>query len=271
MEQTLQIVLIVFMIFLCLVCAFAIFMLVRDIVRDGKRGTRTEDNDDTEDSIGDDSANRYRAEDKEEEKHYVAATDLQAILTAFAQQIQPPPPPPQPEPQSQPVVPQPVTLAPQPEDENAVTFSSQSYTMEEKYSALSTEYKRMFDDVVRHALNKPNVKEYKHNGSYDYKDGSYRVVRMTIRRGEIVCEFSFINRDFLNYASASNVKMKQSSTTVRIQNLSTVGVVKDGIDLVCTQIAQDREYKREQARARRREKRRQQNAQTQPQEESEVA
>ena len=87
---------------------------------------------------------------------------------------------------------------------------------------------------------------------------------MTIRRGEPVCEFHFINREFLNYASASNVKMKQSATIVRVQELATVGVAKDGIDLVCSQIAADREYKKEQARARRREKRRQQSATQQP-------
>ena len=85
----------------------------------------------------------------------------------------------------------------------------------------------------------------------------YRVVRMMIKRGEIVCEFNFIDRDIIDYANASNVKMKQSATTIKVLEASAVGVAKDGIDLVCTQIAEDKEYKKELAREKRKEKRRQ--------------
>ena len=79
-----------------------------------------------------------------------------------------------------------------------------------------------------------------------------------IKRSEIVCEFTFIDRDFLNYANTSGgeVKIKQSATAVRVTDASAVGVVKDGIDLVCTQIDADKEYKKELAREKRREKRR---------------
>ena len=50
--------------------------------------------------------------------------------------------------------------------------------------------------------------------------------------------------------------MKRSATTVRVSEASAVGVVKDGIDLVCTQIAEDKEYKKNLAKEKRREKRR---------------
>ena len=50
--------------------------------------------------------------------------------------------------------------------------------------------------------------------------------------------------------------MKKSATTVRVSEGSAVGVVKDGIDLVCSQIAEDKERKKELAREKRREKRR---------------
>ena len=139
--------------------------------------------------------------------------------------------------------------------ENAVVFSTHSFTMAEKYATLSSEYKAFFDDIVRHALSKEGVKELKSNNHYDYKIGSYRVVRITIKRGEIICEFSFIDRDFRNYASASKVRMKASATSMKVNEASAVGVAKDCIDLICTQIAEDKEYKKELAREKRRERR----------------
>ena len=74
---------------------------------------------------------------------------------------------------------------------------------------------------------------------------------MTIKRGEIVCEFNFIDRDFKNYASEASVKVKTAGTTVKVTEKLAVGVVKDGIDLVVTQIAADKEYKKALARERR--------------------
>ena len=228
MDGTFQIVLIITMVFVALMCGFSVFLLIREIVKEKKQKNNPEQND--------------------MEREYPQYVLPPAYVVAPQVET------------SQPLatVTPAVQSAPKSEEENAVIFSSQSFTMEEKYTALSSEYRRMFDEIVRHALSKPNVKEYKHNGSFDYKDGSYKVLRMTIRRGEIVCEFHFINRDFINYASQANVKMKHSSTTIRVQGLATVGVIKDGIDLVCSQISADREYKKELARARRREKRRQQ-------------
>jgi hypothetical protein len=49
--------------------------------------------------------------------------------------------------------------------------------------------------------------------------------------------------------------MKQSATAVRVLDASAVGVAKDGIDLVCTQIADDKQFKKELAKEKRREKR----------------
>jgi hypothetical protein len=118
-------------------------------------------------------------------------------------------------------------------------------------------WKRFFDDIVRHAMSKEGVKEAKRTGFYDYKIGAYRVIRMTIKRSEIVCEFNFIDKDFAEYANSSDVKMKRSATSVRVLEVSAVGVAKDGIDLVCQQIADDKERKKELAREKRREKRKQ--------------
>ncbi len=250
MEGMLQAVVVVFMLFLCSLCLFAVVVIVRDMIYENAK-TR-----------------RARAREDRDYERVLKALEEAADKT----------------PEAIPVVAQPVVVeAPEPtvvvveapaketpapveeapaleeavEDEGAVVFSANTLTMEEKYATLSSEFKRYFDEIIKHALSKEGVKEFKHNSSYDYKIGSYRVVRMMIKRGEIVCEFRFIDRDIIDYANASNVKMKQSATTIKVLEASAVGVAKDGIDLVCTQIAEDKEYKKELAREKRKEKRRQ--------------
>lgn len=250
MEGMLQAVVVVFMLFLCSLCLFAVVVIVRDMVYENAK-TR-----------------RARAREDRDYERVLKALEEAADKT----------------PEAIPVVAQPVVVeAPEPtvvvveapaketpapveeapaleeavEDEGAVVFSANTLTMEEKYATLSSEFKRYFDEIIKHALSKEGVKEFKHNSSYDYKIGAYRVVRMMIKRGEIVCEFRFIDRDIIDYANASNVKMKQSATTIKVLEASAVGVAKDGIDLVCTQIAEDKEYKKELAREKRKEKRRQ--------------
>ena len=82
-----------------------------------------------------------------------------------------------------------------------------------------------------------------------------RLVRMSIKRGEIVCEFVFIDRNFKNYASQADLKFKSSGTVIKVTEASAVGVAKDGIDLVFNQILEEREYKKQLAKERRRAKR----------------
>lgn len=139
-------------------------------------------------------------------------------------------------------------------DDNSVVFSSYVLTMPERYATLSNEYKKYFDDIVKYVLSKKNVKELKNNSSYVYKDASYRILRLMIKRGEIVCELNFIDREIKNYVDGSNVPVKQSATSIKVVEPAAVGVVKDGIDLVCSQISEDREYKKQLAREKRKQK-----------------
>lgn len=140
------------------------------------------------------------------------------------------------------------------QDDNAVVFPSYVLTMPERYATLSSEYKKYFDDIVKYVLSKENVKELKNNSAYVYKDASYRILRLMIKRGEIVCELNFIDREIKNYVDGSNVPVKQSATSIKVTEPAAVGVVKDGIDLVCSQISEDREYKKQVAREKRKEK-----------------
>lgn len=265
METMLQAVVVVFMLFLCALCLFAVVVIARDIIHESAR--RKEERNEVEQvkevvitppapieipitvtpTVLAPVAEPAPVEEKAEEPAPVVVVPVEEKVEEPA-----------------PVVVAPVIEAEEPEEEIAVTeedpdavsFSRVTLTMEEKYATLSTEFKRHFDDIIKHAMAKEGVQENRRTSSYDYKIGAYKVLRMLIKRGEIVCEFNFIDKEFAEYASASDVRMKKSATTVRVTEASAVGVVKDGIDLVCSQIAEDKERKKELAREKRREKRR---------------
>ena len=252
METMLQAVVVVFMLFLCSLCLFAVIVIVRDIIYENAKTRRARE------------AERANAEAPVHEPVQVVVQPAPVVVPAPAPVAEPAPvvetkvEEPVREEESAPEEGEAEEVAATEDNPDAVSFSRVSLTMEEKYATLSTEFKRYFDDIVRHALSKEGVKESKQSGAYIYKIASYKVLKMMIKRSEIVCEFTFIDRAFLNYANTSGgeVKIKQSATAVRVTDASAVGVVKDGIDLVCTQIDADKEYKKEIARKKRREKRR---------------
>lgn len=274
-ESVLQIVVIVFMMFLCALCLFAVVVIVRDIVHESAETRRLRIREakdeakkvvDTRAEVPEPVAEKVEVPVVEEPKvckteekaepvedgEALAAEKTAEDVTATAVSEEP----------VEETVEETVAETAEAEiaatevDENAVSFSRVSLTIEEKYATFSTEYKRFFDDIIKHTLSKEGVKEFKKPSSYDYKIGAYKVLRLTIKRGEITCEFHFIDNDFNTYAGESDVKIKQSATVVRVLEPSAVGVVKDGVDLVCKQIAEDKERKKALALAKRREKRR---------------
>lgn len=233
MEFMLQAVVVIFMLFLCALCLFAVVVIARDIVRESASNKKDAD-----------------AQKSTEEKEPVQVVVQPVLSTAVPAPVVEEPVAPVVEEPVAPIMEE-VATAETSDSVSGVVFSKVSLTMAEKYAALSSEHKRYFDQIVKYALSKEGVTEAKYNSAYDYKIGTYRVVRMTIKRGEIVCEFNFIDRDFKNYASEASVKVKTAGTTVKVTEKLAVGVVKDGIDLVVTQIAADKEYKKALARERR--------------------
>ena len=233
MEFMLQAVVVIFMLFLCALCLFAVVVIARDIVRESASNKKDAD-----------------AQKSTEEKEPVQVVVQPVLSTAVPAPVVEEPVAPVAEEPVAPIMEE-VATAETNDSVSGVVFSKVSLTMAEKYAALSSEHKRYFDQIVKYALSKEGVTEAKYNSAYDYKIGTYRVVRMTIKRGEIVCEFNFIDRDFKNYASEASVKVKTAGTTVKVTEKLAVGVVKDGIDLVVTQIAADKEYKKALARERR--------------------
>ena len=266
MEIMLQTVIIVFMLFLCSLCLFAVLVIARDMVAEsmGKRKSDFA------------AANEQPKEQIIKEVTVIKEVPVEKDVTVVKEVA----PPPMPEPEPAPVVVEPVVeepvaevepeaeevaapeaeVMPEEDDENAVKFSTSQLTMDQKYAMLSKEYKGYFDAIAKHALSKEGAKSNLTKNYYDYKIGATKLIRMSIKRGEIVCEFVFIDRDFKNYASQVDLKFKSSGTMIKVTEPAAVGVAKDGIDLVYSQLLEEREYKKQQARERRRAKRQAQNA-----------
>ena len=258
MEMMLQTVIIVFMLFLCSLCLFAVLVIARDMVAEsiGKRKSA------------------FSAEPSQPQEIVKEVTVIKEVPVEVIKEV--------PVPAPAPVSPAPEAPAPveekeeesvpevvvevvpeeevevqavEEDDDNSVKFSTTQHTMDTKYAMLSKEHKGFFDAIAKHALSKEGAKANLSKNYHDYKVGASRLVRMSIKRGEIVCEFVFIDRDFKDYASRADLKIKASATTIRVTEPSAVGVAKDGIDLVFSQIQEEKEYKKQLAREKRRARR----------------
>ena len=124
-------------------------------------------------------------------------------------------------------------------------------TLEEKYLALSAEQKGYYDEIALYAANKEDAKRFKNLRYEEFKIGKSRLVRMLIKRGQIVCEFIMYNSDFKNYVNENKVAVKQAATVIKITDEAAVQAAKDSMDIVVNTINEEKEYKKQQAIERR--------------------
>ncbi len=262
MEIMLQTVIIVFMLFLCSLCLFAVLVIARDMIAESMAKRKNDFAPEAPTPAKEQIIKEVTVIKEVPVKSETVVIEPSAPEAAPVIEEEKPEPMPEPEPEvvAEFVVEEEPVLSP--DDPNAVKFSTNQLTMEEKYSMLSTEHKGYFDAIAKHAMSKEGTKVNMSKNYYDYKVGLTRLVRMSIKRGEIICEFIFIDRDFKNYASQADLKIKSTGSTIKITEPAAVGVAKDGIDLVFTQMEEEREYKKQQAREKRRAKRLAENAET---------
>jgi hypothetical protein len=148
------------------------------------------------------------------------------------------------------------------DDEGTVKFSAgQQQTLEEKYLALSAQARGWFDEIIKYAAAVEGSKRFKNARYEEYKVGKNRLVRLLIKRGIIHCEFMLQNSDFKNYVNENKIAVRQSATVMRVESEATVGAVKNSIDIAVAAIAEEKEYKKQQARERRKAARALENAQ----------
>lgn len=223
-----EILFMVFMVVVSIIALFAVLVVLRDIVKEilnAKYHTGARVN-----MVAEAEAIVANVAAKEE-----PAPVITVVETA----------PEQPEPEA-------VEEAPAEVDDGKISFSAgQQQTLEEKYLALSAEARGWYDEIIRYASMVEGSKRFKTLRYEEYKVGKNRLVRVLIKRGVINCEFILHNSDFKNYVSENKISVKQSATTMLIEDAATVDAAKNSIDIVVAAIAEEKEYKKQQAREKR--------------------
>lgn len=143
-------------------------------------------------------------------------------------------------------------------DNGNVAFSVERETLDEKYLALSPEFRGYYDEIVHYANTVEGVKRYKNANYEEYKVGKNRLVRLKIKRGIIITEFTIYNLQFKNYVNDNKVDVKQAPATIKVIDEASLAAAKDSISIAVNAIEEEKNYKKEQARLRRAERRKKQ-------------
>lgn len=238
---------IIFMAFASLVCLFAISVILRDVVLE-------------------------MLDKRRKDKAAEAAPVVQQVQTAPVTEVVPAPQPQiAPEPTVavvqpvQPVEEQQIDVADEEDDtvatdvddaeDNVVFSASVKQTLEEKYLELGSAERGYYDEIVKYAANVEGARRFKNTSYEEYKIGKNRIVRLSIKRGVIHCEFMLPNTDFQSFVSENKIRVKQSATVVKVTDADVVAAVKTGIDVAAKTVAEEKERKKQLAREKRREKR----------------
>ena len=137
------------------------------------------------------------------------------------------------------------------EKANVAFATSAKDTLDEKYAALSDEQKAFYDEIASYAIAKEDAKRFKNLRYEEIKIGKARLVRMLIKRNQVVCEFIMYNSNFKNYVNENKVAVKQAATVIKINDAASVQAAKDSMDIVINTINEEKEYKKQQAKERR--------------------
>ena len=153
--------------------------------------------------------------------------------------------------EEQPVVEEPVVEEKQIDEDSVVFQHAKAQTLEERYQELSAEAKGYYDELVRYAGLVEGVKSFKNTRYEDFKVGYSKVVRLSIKKGVIVCEFVFQNYDFKYYIKGNKVNVKQAPVTLRVADEVSLEAAKGSIDIAVKAIQEEKAYKKQLAKAKR--------------------
>ena len=245
-----EILFMVFMVIVSIMALFAVMIVFRDVVQEILVARKERE---AADRSIIQHAERIIAEAQAKEAAAAAAAVAPAVI---AEPVVEEPVAEEPAIEEAPIVEEPVKEEAAPEEadaEGTISFATgQQQTLDEKYLALSQAEKGWYDEIIKYASAVEGSKRFKNARYEEYKVGKNRLVRLLIKRGIIQCEFILHNSDFRNYVNENKINVKQSATTMLVENAETVNVVKNSIDIVVASIAEEKEYKKQLAREKRR-------------------
>ena len=142
-------------------------------------------------------------------------------------------------------------------ESEGVRFSQNVPTLDEKYLALTSEYKGYNNEIVKYAAQMEESKRYKNPRYEEYKLGKTRLVRLLIKRGVVHAELILQNSSFKTYVAENKISVKAAATVIKVVDATTVQAVKDAIDISVKTMHEVREERKRIANEKRKEKRRQ--------------
>ncbi len=271
----------VFMAFAGIICLFAVMVTVLDMVREMRAKSKREHA--TKDDIEEVVSRLLRETGTSRPTSYAEQAPAPIVIHTPTPIVQQPAPAavaeeaPKPEPAPAPEEPVAEEPAPAPvveavaepvaeeapetdaeSDENLVTIRTGAReTHEEKYSALPAEDKARYDRIAAYAAAIPDVKDKKKDSSEEFKVGNRRIVKMTIRRGVIMCELVLENSEFrTTVADADNsIAVKQAPTVIRVDSDASADLVIRSIDIIAADVEAEKQRKRDERNAKRRQNR----------------
>ena len=140
-------------------------------------------------------------------------------------------------------------------EEGAIVFSANKKTHKEKYEMLTKQEKKWYDEIAVYAQSMEKAKLFSNDRYEEYKVGKNRLVRLTIKKGVIVCEFILPNSDFKNFVADNDVEVKQAPVIMKITDAEMVKAAKESVNISMNIVNEEKARKAEIAKERRRAKR----------------
>lgn len=137
---------------------------------------------------------------------------------------------------------------------NVIFSADAGVTHEEKYGLLPKEARAWYDEIAAYAAAVQGAKRYMGKHYEEYKIGSRKIVRFSIKRGVIVCQFLLQNSDFHSYVSENKIAVSSAPTSMKVTDEAAVKAAKGAIDIVKKSIDEEKELKRRLSNEKRRQK-----------------
>lgn len=137
---------------------------------------------------------------------------------------------------------------------NVIFSADADVTHEEKYGMLPANARAWYDEIAAHAAAVQGAKRYLGKHYEEYKIGSRKIVRFSIKRGVIICQFLLRNSDFQSYVSENKIAVSSAPTSMKVTGAEAVIAAKGAIDIVKKSIDEEKELKRRLSNERRRQK-----------------
>ncbi len=142
------------------------------------------------------------------------------------------------------------------EDEHSVVFNAQQLTHSEKYAQLEGDNKEWYDRIVTHVCAVKGIKRKLSDRYEEFRLFTKRIVRLTIKKGIVQCEYSLGNDELNRFMSGSRLAVKHSTTVIKLVSEKETVAAENAIDIAVAAVLRERAERHQRDLERRREARR---------------